>query len=58
MWVDARLRWLHANKPEWNKILERQNNKDRDFVITFAEHWAKAFIANPEKFKTKFPIME
>lgn len=55
-WTDCRLRWLHANKDEWKKKLDKQNNKTRDAVITFVEHWAKSFIFDPEKFKQIHPI--
>jgi hypothetical protein len=57
-WGECRLRWLHANKKDWRRHLERQSNKDRDIVLAFLHHWAKAFLLDVKHFKTRYPIAE
>lgn len=54
--ADTWLRWMHANKPIWRKKLERQENKDRDFILTFVRHWKDAFVQNPDRYKLQHPL--
>ena len=51
------VRWLHANNRKWRGKLERGSNDDRDFVLAFANHWADAFVRNPEAYKKRHPIL-
>lgn len=54
--VDTWIRWMHANKPVWRKKLEREENKDRDFILTFVRHWSEAFVQNPVRYKQQHPL--
>jgi len=51
------VRWFHANNLKWRKKLERKSNEDRDFVLAFVNHWAGAFVRNPEAYKKRHPIL-
>ena len=51
------VRWFHANNGKWRKKLERESNDDRDFVLAFVNHWADAFVRNPEAYKKRHPIL-
>jgi hypothetical protein len=51
------VRWFHANNRKWRKALERESNGDRDFVLAFVNHWADAFVRNPNTYKRRHPIL-
>jgi hypothetical protein len=51
------VRWFHANNPKWRKKLERESNDDRDFVSRFVNHWACAFVSNPQTYKSQHPLL-
>ncbi len=50
------LRWFHANSVVWREKLERESSDDRDFVLMFVCHWARAFIMDPQAYKERHPI--
>ena len=54
--TDTWLRWFHANSKEWRKKLERESSDDRDFILMFVRHWARAFIMDPQAYKERHPI--
>ena len=51
------VRWFHANNRQWRRKLDRENNDDRDFVLAFLNHWANAFISDPEMYKRRHPVL-
>jgi hypothetical protein len=51
------VRWFHANNRQWRNRLERESDDDRDFVLAFMNHWADAFVRNPEAYKKRHPIL-
>ena len=51
------VRWFHANNRKWRNRLDRESNDDRDFVLAFVNHWADAFVRNPEAYKKRHPIL-
>jgi hypothetical protein len=51
-YVDGYVRWLHANKPDWKKKLEKSRDP-RPFVYGFVRHWLDAYEQNPRRFKTQ-----
>ena len=51
------VRWLHANNRKWRKRLEQESNEDRDFVLAFVNHWANAFVNDPQTYKGRHPIL-
>ena len=51
------VRWFHANNRKWRNKLERESNNDRDFVLVFLNHWADAFVRNPNTYKKRHPII-
>ena len=51
------VRWFHANNPQWRRKLERESNDDRDFVLAFLNHWADAFVQNPDAYKSRHPLL-
>jgi hypothetical protein len=51
------VRWFHANNRQWRNRLDRERNDDRDFVLVFMNHWADAFVRNPEAYKKRHPIL-
>jgi hypothetical protein len=48
--VDQYVRWLHANKRDWKRKLEKSRDP-RPFVYSFVRHWLDAYEQNPERFK-------
>ena len=48
--VDHYVRWLHANKPDWKRKLEKSEDP-RDFVYAFVNHWLDAYLKDPKRFK-------
>jgi hypothetical protein len=52
------VRWFHANNRKWRNKLERESNDDRDFVLVFVNHWADAFLRNPDAYKCRHPILD
>jgi hypothetical protein len=57
MQAEAWVRWFHANNRKWRGKLKRGSNDDRDFVLAFANHWADAFVRNPEAYKRRHHIL-
>lgn len=49
-YVDGYVRWLHANKPDWKKKLEKSRDP-RPFVYAFVNHWFDAYVKDPVRFK-------
>ena len=54
--TDTWLRWFHANSKVWRQKLERESSDDRDFILMFVRHWARAFIMDPQMYKRRHPI--
>lgn len=50
------IRYLHANNRLWKNKINRDDETSRDYLIMFANHWALAFNANPEQYKTRHPL--
>ena len=42
---------------QWRRRLEREGNDDRDFFVAFLNHWADAFVKNPDAYKGRHPIL-
>lgn len=57
-YAETRLRWLHANNKAWKKWIEKADEINRDTIIEFCNHWARAFNKNPETYMEKHPIEE
>lgn len=51
-YVDKYVRWLHANKANWKKKLEKGRDP-RPFVYGFVRHWLDSYEQNPRRFKTQ-----
>ena len=51
------VRWFHANDRKWRTKLDRENDDDRNFVLAFANHWADAFVSNPQTYKSQHPLL-
>ena len=51
------VRWLHANSLKWRKKLDRENNDDRDFLLAFLNHWADAFVSDPQTYEQRHPLL-
>jgi hypothetical protein len=54
--VDVWTRWFHANNAKWRRKLDSRDNAGRDFLYTFAEHWAAAYVLNPIRYQRRHPI--
>jgi hypothetical protein len=55
--VETWVRWFHANNRKWRNKLDRESDDDRDFVLAFVDHWADAFVRNPDTYKRRHPIL-
>ena len=51
-YVDHYIRWLHANKRDWKKRLEKSPDP-RPFVYGFVNHWLDAYEKNPVRFQQR-----
>jgi hypothetical protein len=52
IWV----RWFHANDRRWHTRLERESDEDRDTIFAFLNHWADAFVQDPEQYRRRHSI--
>jgi hypothetical protein len=53
--VDHRVRWYHANKPEWTRKLNSPTNLGRDWVYMWVTHWLSAYLLDPEDYQQRCP---
>ena len=54
---DLRLRWMHNNNNDWRKWLESKLKRidPRAQCMVWIEHWAMAFVMNPEQYMERHP---
>jgi len=48
-YVDHYVRWLHANKPDWKRKLEKSRDP-RPFIYSFVNHWLDSYLKDPKRF--------
>jgi hypothetical protein len=54
--TDKWVRWFHANNPKWTESLNGPENKGRDLLWMFINHWADAYEHNRKKYQKQHPM--